>query len=158
MAMPAVRLFARLCSLVLLLVCGCGTNIEVISKMTLPPVPDAVVFEAPLDRVWSAAAAALKAEGTIKLLDRASTTMVTELHPVDSQELSLIDKALAGKTYRNGYSLSFRAQGSDKTEVSVLVSMEVTQFGITRREDGQPHVKSVLRQRLFDRIAVNLGR
>jgi len=142
----------------LLWLAACATNIEPIANTTLPPVPDAVVYDAALDRVWAAAATTLKAEAPIKLLDRASTTMVSEYRPVDARELTLWNKALAGKTYSNNYSLGFRSLGPDKTEVSVLVGLRVSQYGIESNEDGQPHVKSVLRQRLFDRISINLGR
>jgi len=157
MPSQASKLFASLC-LPLWLLVGCATNTKEIENTPLPPLPDASVFDAPLDRVWSAAAAALREGNTIKLMDRTSTTMVTEFNAVGSHELSLIDKALLGKTYRNNYTLTFRALGPDKTEVGVEVGLQVVQIGIVRREDGQPHVKNVLRQRLFNRIAVMLGR
>ena len=142
-----------------LLTCaGCATNVEPIAETKIGPVPESVVYQATLDRVWAAAAAALREAGPIRLLDRASTTMESEFHVVDARQLTLTEKALAGKTYSNNYSLSFLPVAADRTEVRVVVGLRVTQFGVESRVSGEDHVRSVLRQRLFDRIELNLGR
>ncbi|MGD9579714.1 MAG: hypothetical protein AB7Y74_15875 [Syntrophorhabdus sp.] len=141
--------------IVFLTIFGCGTNIEHI-QTTETNAPQSMVYNAPSDHVWSAAVAALSADATFKVLDKASGIMVTEFKTIDSKELSLASTYFLGKTYKSNYTVNFLSKAADKTEVKVNVSLQAVQMALLAREEDQPQVKSYLRQKLFDQIAANL--
>lgn len=137
---------------------GCGsTNIEHIPASETT-APESMVYNEPFELVWSAAVAALSSNSTFKVLDKASRVMVTELKPIDSKELSLVDTYFLGKTYKSNYTINFLPKGDDKTEVRINVGLQAVQIVLLAREEDHPQVKSYLRQKLFDKIAANLAK
>lgn len=134
---------------------GCASNIEHIPA-TAAQAPSSMIFDANIDRTWSAAQAALSADATFKVLDKSSAIMVTEFKTVDARELSIAGTVFLGKTYKNNYTVNFRPVGPMKTEVSINVGLQAQQVGFFSREEDQPQVKSFMRQKLFDQIAGKL--
>ena len=150
-------LFARsiIVAALVLLTAGCTSNISRI-PIGAEGAPTSKTFDAPVDRVWSAAQAALASDATFKVLDKSSLIMVTEYKTVDSNEISIVGTVFLGKTYKNNYTVNFRAVGPSRTEVSVNVGLQAQQVGFFTREDDQPQVKSYLRKKLFDQISAKL--
>lgn len=157
MSTKVAKLLRALCVAIPMTMLGCASNIDQIPT-TAAAAPQSAVFDAPLDRVWSAAQTALSADATFKVLDKASSIMVTEFETVESEELSIISTAFLGKTYKSNYTVNFRPIGPEKTEVSVNVGLQAQQVGFFNREADPPQVKSFLRQKLFDQIRANLQR
>ena len=157
MSTKVTKLLGALCVAITVPMLGCASNIDNIPTAAAA-APQSLVFDAPLDRVWSAAQKALSADATFKVLDKTSSLMVTEFKTVESEELSIISTAFLGKTYKSNYTVNFGPIGTEKTEVSVNVGLQAQQVGFFNREEDQPQVKSFLRQKLFDQIRANLGR
>lgn len=139
----------------LLLTAGCTSNISDIPTST-ESVPTSKSFNAPVDRVWSAAQVALSSDATFKVLDKSSLIMVTEYKTVEAKEISIAGTVFLGKTYKSNYTVNFRATGPSTTEVSVNVGLQAQQVGFFTREEDQPQVKSYLRKKLFDQISAKL--
>ena len=158
MLKKTLKMLGSLClAIPLATVLGCASNIDHIPK-TATVAPDAMAFDAPLDRVWSATQAALSADATFKVLDKASAIMVTEFKTVDSKELSLVGTYFLGKTYKTNYTVNFQPSGANKTVVRLNVGLQSQQYGFFTREDDQPQVKSHMRQKLYEQIAANVRR
>lgn len=151
--MKTIALFAI--SLSLLLLAGCGSNIKHIAGDAKSDRHQ--VFNAPLDRVWSAAQSALAEDDTFKVLDKASGIIVTEFRAVEGEEMSLFKTAFFGKTYKYSYTLNFVPAGNGATGVKINVKLQAAQFWLVNREEKLENVENYLRQKLFAKIAENVG-
>lgn len=158
MPKKTVKMLGALClAISTAAIVGCASNIDHIPTTTVV-APQSMTFNAPFDRVWSAAQAALSADATFKVLDKSSAIMVTEYKTVDSKELSLVGTYFLGKTYKSNYTLNFQSHGAKQAEVRVNVGLQAQQMVLLNREEDQPQVKGYLRQKLYDQIAANLRR
>jgi hypothetical protein len=154
----SLTLLRTICLIITLAIfVGCTSNIDHIPTTTTM-APQAMIFDAPLNRVWSATQTALSSDATFKILDKAASIMVTEFKTVNSKELSIIGTTFLGKTYKSSYTVNFQPKGTKKTEVRVNVGLKAQQIGFFTREEDQPQVKSHLRNKLYEQIAVNLRR
>lgn len=134
---------------------GCASNIRDIPTAQAP-VPKQKSFNAPVDRVWTATQRFLSDGDTFKVLDKSSGIMVTEMRTIEAKELSLMQTAFLGKTYKHSYTVNFMQNGGNATDVRVNVKLQATQVALLSREESNEDVEAFLRQRLFDGIAANL--
>ena len=133
-------------------VTACGSNINSIPATT-QVTPKQRVFNASFEKVWTATQRALTEDNTFKILDKSSKIMVTEFRTIDAKELSLMQTAFLGKTYKHSYTVNFFLDGSGKTNVNVIAKLQAVQIALLTREENNQNVESYLRQKLFNKIS-----
>ena len=135
---------------------SCSSNIEHI-KPSDEPVGKQKTYNAPFEKVWSAAQRTLSENNTFKILDKSSGIMVTEHRTIDANELSLAQTYFLGKTYKSNYTVNFLQNGTDITDVNVNIRLEAVQIVLLAREEKNEIVENYLRKDLFDKISSNLS-
>lgn len=147
--------FVFLTVLSLVLLSGCATNIGHIPT-NAATIRKSHSFDAPFEKVWRATQRALSEDQTVKLSDKSSRVMVTEMRAIDGKELSIVQTYFWGKTYKSSYSVNFDQISPNKTDVTINVKLQAVQFFFLAREENNESVEGFLRKKLVDKITANM--
>lgn len=147
--------FVVLTVLSLVLLSGCATNIGHIPT-NVATVRKSLSFDGPFEKVWRATQRALAEDQTVKVSDKFSRVMVTEMRAIDGKELSIVQTYFWGKTYKNSYSVNVDQISPNKTEVTINVKLQSVLFFFLSREENNESIEGYLRKKLVDKITANL--
>jgi hypothetical protein len=133
-------------------VVGCSSNVSKIKESNVTMTPKSQVYKENFDKVWAATISALAENETIKVGEKSTGIIVTDLRTIDGKELSLISTAFLGSTYKYRYTINIKPQSNNSTNVSANVKLSKQQFFLAKRETSDEEIESYLRKQLFDRI------
>jgi len=132
---------------------GCGSNLENVKSEGDSKIPTSKTFNGNFQKVWSSCVSALAENETLKVSEKDSGMIVTELRAIDGKELSLVSTYFLGSTYKYSYTIRVKEKRASSTDVTVNVKLAKEQLVFVKRETKDEQVEGYLRKKLFEKIA-----